>query len=57
MLTDWVTPEAVAKIDEPRIWVEDCERGAEGGLGPVGGGVAYLFIHLPVACQPTSLCQ
>lgn len=48
MLTDWGAAEAVAKIDELRVWGE---RG--GGKG----GLAYLFIHLPVARRPTSLCQ
>ena len=46
MLTDWGAPEAVAKIDELRVW------GEKGG-----GGLSYLFIHPPVARRPTSLCQ
>lgn len=50
MLTDLAAPEAVGKIDEPGV--------REGrGEGEGGGGLAYLFIHLPVACQPTSVCQ
>lgn len=50
ILTDRAAPEAVAKIDEPRV-----ER-RKGGCSCVVG-VAYLFIHQPVARQPTSLCQ
>lgn len=48
MLTDWGAPEAVAKIDELLVW------GEEGGGR---WGLAYLFIHLPVARRPISLCQ
>lgn len=49
MLTDWGAQDAVAKIDELCVW-------GESGGGS-GGGLAYLFIHLPVARRPTPLCQ
>lgn len=48
MLTDLAATEAVAKIDEP---------GVRGGKRRERLGLAYLFIHLPVACRPTSVCQ
>lgn len=48
MLTVFAATEAVAKIDEPGV-----REGKVGG----SGGLAYLFIHLPVACRPTSVCQ
>lgn len=38
MLTDWGAPEAVAKIDELRVW------GESGGGG--GGLLIYLFTYL-----------
>lgn len=40
MLTDWGAPEAVAKIDELRVWGEKGGGGAEGGL------LIYLFTYL-----------